>query len=150
MMQIGEYVSTQTLVITLVIHQWAGAQVSLTVIMNGTKAQTLGRMAHGFGNYLIYACAPLIDGLGHATPFVTSSQASCVIVSGFRAALDLDTYPLSNIIRPRRDVRAKPGRGKPVLVMQFAFSLVFTNAFVSAKSPHYFSCLVALKPVVRE
>ena len=30
-----------------------------------------------------------------------SSQASCVIVSGFRAALDLDTYPLSNLIRPR-------------------------------------------------
>ena len=26
------------------------------------------------------------------------TQASCVIVSGFRAALDLDTYPLSNLI----------------------------------------------------
>ena len=28
------------------------------------------------------------------------SQASCLIVSGFTAALDLDTYPLSNFIRP--------------------------------------------------
>ena len=35
----------------------------------------------------------LIDGLGHATWSATYlSQASCVIVSGFRAALDLDTY----------------------------------------------------------
>ena len=49
----------------------------------------------------------LIDGMGQATPSATglplmlSSQASYVIVSGFRAALDLDTYPLSNLIRPR-------------------------------------------------
>ena len=40
-----------------------------------------------------------------------SSQASCVIMSVFRAALDLDTYPLSNLIRPRCAERAKPGRG---------------------------------------
>ena len=40
-----------------------------------------------------------------------------MIVSGFRAALDLDTYPLSNLIRPRCAERAKPGRGKPVLIM---------------------------------
>ena len=54
-------------------------------------------------------CAPQIDGMGRdqatssATYFscMLSSQASCVIVSGFRAALDLDTYPLSNFIRPR-------------------------------------------------
>ena len=38
-----------------------------------------------------------------------------MIVSGFTAALDLDTYPLRNIIRPRCAERAKPGRGKPVL-----------------------------------
>ena len=50
-------------------------------------------------------------------PLMLSSQASCVIVSGFRAALDLDTYPLSNLIRPRCAERAKPGRGKPVLIM---------------------------------
>ena len=38
--------------------------------------------------------------------------AMCVIVRGFRAALDLDTYPLSNLIRPRCAERATPGRGK--------------------------------------
>ena len=79
-------------------------------------------------------------------------QASFVIVSGFRAALDLDTYPLSILIRPQCAERAKPGRGKPVLIMQLAFSLVFTpylsNAVVSAKSPHYFYTLVALKLLV--
>ena len=32
-----------------------------------------------------------------------------MIVSGFRAALDLDTYPLSNLICPRSAERAKPG-----------------------------------------
>ena len=40
--------------------------------------------------------------------------ASCVIVSGFRAALDFNTYPIRNLIRPRCTERAKPGRGKPV------------------------------------
>ena len=34
-----------------------------------------------------------------------------------RAALDMDTYPLRNLIRPRCDELAKPGRGKPVLIM---------------------------------
>ena len=68
-----------------------------------------------------------------------------MIVSGFRAALDLDTYPRKNLIRPRCAEQAKPGRGKPVLInMQLAFSLVFTpylsNAVVSAKSPLFFSC----------
>ena len=43
--------------------------------------------------------------------------ASCVIVSGFRAALDLNTYPLRNLIRQRCAERAKPGRGKPVLII---------------------------------
>ena len=43
--------------------------------------------------------------------------ASCVIVSEFRAALDLDIilYPFRNVIRPRCAEWAKPGRGKPVL-----------------------------------
>ena len=60
--------------------------------------------------------------MGQATPSATglplmlSSQASYVIVSGFRAALDLDTYPLSNLIRPRCAERAKRGQGKPVLI----------------------------------
>ena len=69
---------------------------------------------------------------------------SYVIVSGFRAALDLDTYPLSNFIRPRCAERAKRGRGKRMLIIHIGFSLVFTpylsNAVVSAKSPVYFSC----------
>ena len=71
-------------------------------------------------------------------PLMLSSQASYVIVSGFRAALDLGTYPLSNIIRPPCAERAKRGRSKPVLIMHIGFSLVFTpylsNAVVSAKS----------------
>ena len=38
-------------------------------------------------------------------------------VSGFTAALDLDTYPLSNLICPQCAEQAKPGRGKPVLII---------------------------------
>ena len=53
------------------------------------------------------------------------SQASCLIVSGFTAALDLDTYPLRNLIRPRCAERAKPGRGKPVLTMHIDFLACF-------------------------
>ena len=53
------------------------------------------------------------------------SQASSVIVSGLRAALDLDTYPLSNLIHPRCAERAKPGRGKPVLIMHISFYVCF-------------------------
>ena len=48
-----------------------------------------------------------------------------MIVSGFRAALDLDTYPLSNLIRPRCAERAKCGRGKPVLIMDIGFFACF-------------------------
>ena len=46
-------------------------------------------------------------------------------VSGFRAALDLDTYPLSNLIRPWCAEWAKPNRGKPALIMHIAFSACF-------------------------
>ena len=74
-----------------------------------------------------------MDGMGHTT------QASRVIVSGFRAALDLSTYILSNLIRPRCVERAKPGPSNAALIMHIGFSLVFTpylsNAIVSAKSP---------------
>ena len=77
---------------------------------------------HAISLVIMYACTPLIDGLGHAVRDLAHasylSQTSCVIVSGFRAALDLDTYPLSNLIRPRCAERAKPGRGEPV---QLAF-----------------------------
>ena len=58
-------------------------------------------------------------------PLMLSSQASYVIVSGFRAALDLDTYPLSNLIRPRCAKRAKRGRGKPVLIMHIGVFACF-------------------------
>ena len=51
--------------------------------------------------------------------------ASCVIVSRFRTALDLDTYPLSNFIRPRCAERAKRGPGKPVLIMHIGFLACF-------------------------
>ena len=51
--------------------------------------------------------------------------ASCVIVSRFRTALDLDTCPLSNFIRPRCAERAKRGRGKPVLIMHIGFLACF-------------------------
>ena len=45
-------------------------------------------------------------------------------MSRFRTALDLDTYPLSNI-RPRCAERAKRGRGKPVLIMHIGFLASF-------------------------
>ena len=57
-------------------------------------------------------------------PLMLSSQASYVIVSGL-AALDLDTDPLSNLIRPLCAERAKRGRGKPVLIMYIAFFACF-------------------------
>ena len=61
-------------------------------------------------NKLLYVLILLIDGLGHTTLSVTYlSQASCVIASGlwFKAALDLETYPLSNLIHPRCAEQAK-------------------------------------------
>ena len=50
-----------------------------------------------------------------------------MIVSGFRAALDLDTYPLSNLIHPQCAERAKPGGGKPVLIMHIGFFACFSR-----------------------
>ena len=52
--------------------------------------------------------------------FLVWSLSSIVI--GFRAALDLNTYPL---IRPHCAERAKPGRGKPVLIMHIGFLACF-------------------------
>ena len=46
-------------------------------------------------------------------------------MSGFRAALDLDTYPLSNLICPRCAELAKPSRGKLVLIMHIGFLACF-------------------------
>ena len=72
-----------------------------------------------------------------------------MIVSGFRAALDLDTYPLSNLIRPRCAERAKPGRGEPVLIMHIGFSLVFhAISLERSKIATIFIALVALKLLV--
>ena len=80
-----------------------------------------------------------------------SSQASCVIVSRFRAALDLDTYPLSNFIRPQR---AKPSRGKPVLIMHIGFFACFSRHISRTQlfqRYHHiiFLALVALKLISR-
>ena len=94
------------------------------------------RTAYHNYDIILYAYAPLIDGPVHATRSIASctsathqatylSQASCVIVSGFRAVLDLDTYPLSNVIRLRCAKRAEPGRGMPVLILHIGFSLVY-------------------------
>ena len=72
------------------------------------------------------------------------SQVSCVIVSRFTAAVDLDTYPLRNLIRPRCAERAKPGRGKPVLIMHIGFLACFHAISLErsrfSKIATYFSC----------
>ena len=99
--------------------------------MKGTKVQTLGAVAGAWPVASMLGCVVIIvkrmrtanrwagprnavRDLAHASYL---SQASCVIVSAFRVALDLDTYPLRNLIHPRFAERAKPGRGKPVLIM---------------------------------
>ena len=73
-------------------------------------------------------------------------------MSGFRAALDLNTYPLRNLIRPRCAERAKPGRGKPVLIMHWLFSLFSrhvsrTQSFQQNRHVT-FPALVALKLLI--
>ena len=81
-----------------------------------------------------------------------SSQASYVIVSGFRAALDLDTYLLSNLIRPRCAKRAKRGRGKLVLIMHIGFFACFYAISLErsrfSEIATFFLALVALKLLV--
>ena len=82
------------------------------------------------------------------------SQASCMIVSGFTAALDLDTYPLRNLIRPRCAERTKHGRGKPVLIMHIGFLAWLNSRHISRtqsfqQNRHVsFLALVALKLLV--
>ena len=77
--------------------------------------------------------------------------ASCVIVSRFRTALDLDTYPLSNFIRPRCAERAKRGRGKPVLIMHIGFLACFHAISLErsrfSKIASFFSCPCGTKDV---
>ena len=65
-----------------------------------------------------------------------------MIVSGFRAALDLDTYLLSKLIRPLCAEWAKS------LALSLIFTPYLSNAVVSAKSPHYFHALAALKLLI--
>ena len=48
-----------------------------------------------------------------------------MIVSGFRAVLDLDTNSLTNLIRPQFAEWAKLGRGNPVLIMHIVFFACF-------------------------
>ena len=78
--------------------------------------------------------------------------ASCVIVSRFRTALDLDTYPLSNFIRPRCAERAKRGRDKPVLIMHIGFLACFHAISLErsrfSKIATFFSCPCAMKMLV--
>ena len=56
-------------------------------------------------------------------------------------------YPLSNLIRPRCAERAKPGRGKPVLIMHIGFFACFHAISLERsrfrKSPMPISRLVA-------
>ena len=75
-----------------------------------------------------------------------------MIVSGFTAALEFDTYPLRNLIRPRCAERAKPGRGKPVLIMHIGFLACFhailERSRFSKIATLIFLALVALKLLV--
>ena len=113
-----------------------------TKVQNPRYAATSGRVPHTvpygrIGPRVIITHAhraPLIDGLGRPRNVVrdlgrlvaiSHRLASCVIVSGFRAALDLNTYPLRNLIRSRYAERAKPGLGKPVLIMHIGFFACF-------------------------
>ena len=78
--------------------------------------------------------------------------ASCVIVSGFRAALDLNTI-VHNLIRPRCAERAKRGRGKPMLIMHIGFLACFhaispERSGFSKIATLRFLALVALKLLV--
>ena len=71
-----------------------------------------------------------------------------VIISVFRAALDLDTYPLSNLISPQCAERAEPDRGKPVLIMHIGFFACLHA--ISLERNRFINCfaLVALKLLV--
>ena len=76
-----------------------------------------------------------------------------MIMSGFRARLDLDTYPLSNLICPRCAERAKPGRSKPVLIMHIGFFACFSRHISRTQSFQQnrhiiFVALVALRLLV--
>ena len=58
----------------------------------------------------------------------------------------MDTYPLRNLVRPLCAERAKPGRGKPVLIMHIGFLACFhaisleRSGFSKIATLRYFSC----------
>ena len=91
----------------------------------------------------IYACALLLIG----GRFTDSWSLTSLLRVGHRVATLLDSTRES-ILALRyyfwRLQGTQSCRGKPVLICILALSLVFTpylsNAVVSAKSPHYFSC----------
>ena len=74
-----------------------------------------------------------------------------MIVSGFRAALDLDTYPHRNLIRPRCAERAKPGGGKPVLIMHIGIIACFQAISLErsrfSEMATFFSCSCSTEAV---
>ena len=94
----------------------------------------------------IYACAVLLIG-GRAGRFTDSWSLTSLLRVGHRVATLLDSTRES-ILALRYNFWRLQGtqscRGKPVLICILALSLVFTpylsNAVVSAKSPHLFSC----------
>ena len=65
-----------------------------------------------------------------------------------RAALDLDTYPFSKLIRPWCTEWAKHGRGKPVLIKHFGFFACFHAISLERSRFIIFHALVALKLLV--
>ena len=73
-----------------------------------------------------------------------------MVLSGLKAALDLDTYPLSNFICPRWAEQAKPGRGKPVVIIHIGFLACFHAISQSFQQNRHviFQALVALKLLV--
>ena len=97
----------------------------------------------------IYACAVLLIG-GRAGPFyrfTDSWSLTSLLRVGHRVATLLDsTRELILALRYNfwRLQGTQSCRGKPVLICILALSLVFTpylsNAVISAKSPHSFSC----------
>ena len=93
--------------------------------------------------------------MGGLVHFTDSWSLTSLLRVGHRVATLLDSTRES-ILALRYNFWRLQGtqscRGKPVLISILALSLVFTpylsNAIVSAKSPHYFHALVALKLLV--
>ena len=63
-----------------------------------------------------------------------------MIVSGFRAALDLDTYPLSNGAQNGLNAVEVSQCSLCILAFPLVFTPYLSNALVSAKSPVSFLC----------